>query len=93
MALRRTTPTASRTARLHGLAALGWLGLNFPLITLWDHRVTLLGLPLMGLALFAGWAVLIGAAAWIAERGDDDENGHDLADGGSAAATVDPRQD
>lgn len=70
----RTTSSATRTARLHGLAALGWLGLNFPLITLWDHRVMLFGLPLMGLALFAGWAVLIVAAAWIAERGDDHDD-------------------
>ena len=73
MALRTA---ASRMARLHGLAALGWLGLNFPLITLWDHRVTLLVLPLMALALFAGWAVLIGATAWIVERsGGDDGDG------------------
>jgi hypothetical protein len=62
-----------KTARLLGLFALGWLGLNFPLITLWDHRVTLFGLPLMGLALFAGWAVLIAAAAWIVERGGGDD--------------------
>jgi hypothetical protein len=61
-----------RSSRLLGLFALGWLGLNFPLITLWDHRVTLFGVPLMAFALFAGWAVLIAAAAWIVERGDDD---------------------
>jgi hypothetical protein len=61
-----------KTARLLGLCALGGSGLNFPLITLWDHRVTLLGLPLMALALFAGWAALIAAAAWIVERGGDD---------------------
>lgn len=74
MALRTT---ASRMARLHGLAALGWLGMNFPLITLWDHRVTLFGLPLMALALFAGWAVLIGATAWIVERSGDDDDDDD----------------
>jgi hypothetical protein len=60
-----------RKSRLLALFALGWLGLNFPLIMLWDHRVTLFGLPLMAFALFAGWAVLIAAAAWIVERGDD----------------------
>jgi hypothetical protein len=77
MALRRT-PSASRTARLHGLAALGWLGFNFPLITLWDHRVTVFGLPLTGVALFAGWVVLIATAAWVAERGEDREEGGDV---------------
>jgi len=66
-----------RTARLLGLCAVGWLGLNFPLITLWDHRVTLFGVPLMALALFAGWAVLIGAAAWIVERGNDGDSDGD----------------
>jgi hypothetical protein len=63
-----------KRARLLGLCALGWLGLNFPLITLWDHRVTLLGVPLMALALFVGWAVLIASAAWIVERDDDEED-------------------
>jgi hypothetical protein len=62
-----------KRARLLGLCALGWLGLNFPLITLWDHRVTLFGLPLMALALFVGWAVLIAIAAWIVERNDDED--------------------
>lgn len=80
------TTSASRTARLHGLAALGWLGLNFPLITLWDHRVTLFGLPLMGLALFAGWAVLIGATAWITERGDDGDEPALVDDAATPAA-------
>jgi hypothetical protein len=61
-----------RRARLLGLFALGWLGLNFPLITLWDRRVTLFGVPLMALALFAVWAALIAAAAWIVEHDDDD---------------------
>ena len=65
----------SRTARLLGLCAFGALALNFPLITLWDHRVTLFGVPLMALALFAGWAVLIAAAAWIVERSNDDDDG------------------
>ena len=33
--------------------------LNFPLLTLWDRDVTVFGLPLLPVALFAGWAVLI----------------------------------
>ncbi|MDH4059663.1 MAG: hypothetical protein OEU94_02500 [Aquincola sp.] len=63
---------ATRSSRLLGLCALGAVGFNFPLITLWDRSVTVFGVPLMALALFAGWAVLIGAAAWIVERGPDD---------------------
>ena len=60
-----------RAQRLLALFALGWLLLNFPLLTLWDRGVLVAGLPLLPLALFAGWAALIGAAAWICEAGDD----------------------
>ena len=51
-----------RAQRLLALFALGWLLLNFPLLTLWDRSVLVAGLPLLPLALFAGWAALIGAA-------------------------------
>ena len=61
----------SRPQRLLGLFALGWLLLNVPLLTLWDRPVMLWGLPLMPLALFGGWAVLIALAAWIAEAPDE----------------------
>ena len=64
---------STRHQRLVALFAAGWLLLNFPLLTLWDRGVTLWGLPLLPLALFAGWAVLIAAAAWVAESGGADE--------------------
>lgn len=57
----------SKPQRLFGLFTLGWLLLNVPLLTLWDRPVMLWGVPLMPLALFGGWAVLIAVAAWIAE--------------------------
>ena len=60
-----------RAQRLLALFALGWALLNFPLLTLWDRDVLVAGLPLFPLALFAGWAALIGAAAWISESGDE----------------------
>jgi hypothetical protein len=60
-----------RSQRLLALFALGWLLLNFPLLTLWDRGVLVAGLPLLPLALFAGWAALIGAAAWICESEDE----------------------
>lgn len=64
-----------RAPRLLALFAAGWLLLNFPLLSLWDRSdVTLLGLPLLPAAVFAGWAALIGAAAWIVEADADDEN-------------------
>ena len=70
-----STPPVSpglRSQRLFALFALGWLLLNFPLLTLWDRGVLIAGLPLLPLALFAGWAALIAAAAWVCEAGDDE---------------------
>ena len=62
-----------RNQRLLALFAAGWLLLNFPLLTLWDRGTSVVGIPLMPAALFIGWAVLIGLAAWISEApGTDD---------------------
>jgi len=58
-----------RSQRLFALFVVGWLLLNFPLLTLWDRDLSVWGVPLMPAALFGGWALLIGAAAWIAETG------------------------
>ena len=41
---------------------------NFPLLALWDHDVTVFGLPLFPAALFGIWATLIAALAWLLER-------------------------
>lgn len=54
--------------RLLGLFALGWVLLNFPLLSLWDRDASLLGIPLLPAGLFLGWAVLIGLLAWVTER-------------------------
>lgn len=70
-----------RQPRLVALFAAGWALLNFPLLTLWDRPVTVAGIPLLPLALFGGWAVLIALAAWVAEAPGDD--GTDDREGGS----------
>lgn len=64
--------------RLLGLFVLGWLVFGFPLMGLWDRPALLAGLPLLPLALFALWALLIAALAWLMERPQaamDDEAG------------------
>ncbi len=64
-----------RNQRLLALFAAAWLLLNFPLLTLWDRGVTVAGIPLLPAAVFIGWAVLIGVAAWIVEApGPDDSS-------------------
>ena len=57
--------------RLAGLFALALLLFNFPLLALWDHEATLLGLPLFPTALFLIWAGLIAALAVLMERTSD----------------------
>jgi len=57
--------------RLVALFVAGWVLLNFPLLALWDVDIRVLGLPLFPLALFVLWASLIGALAWVVERGHD----------------------
>jgi hypothetical protein len=64
---------SARTPRLVALFAAGWLLLNFPLLTLWDRGQTVLGLPLLPLAVFAGWAGLIGVTAWLCESAAHDD--------------------
>jgi len=57
--------------RLAALFACGLLLFNFPLLALWDHPLTVLGLPLFPAALFGLWALLIGVLAWWMERRPD----------------------
>lgn len=49
------------------LCATALLLLNFPLILIWDRDVTVAGLPLLPVALFCLWAVLIALNAFVAE--------------------------
>ena len=55
--------------RLVALFVAGFLLLSFPLLGLWNHDVSVLGLPLFPLALFAIWAAMIAALAWVVECG------------------------
>ena len=57
--------------RLVAFFVAGWCLLSFPLLALWDHDLTLLGLPLLPAMLFLFWALLIAAVAWIAEHSAD----------------------
>ena len=53
--------------RLAGLFVLALLVFNFPLLALWDRKLTWWGLPLFPLALFVIWALLIAVLAWLME--------------------------
>ena len=50
------------------LAALAVVALNFPLLLVWDRPASVLGLPLLGVAVFVIWAGLIASLIWVTER-------------------------
>lgn len=52
---------------LIALCAAGMVLFNFPMLIVFDRDATVLGLPLLPVALFTIWALLIGALAWALE--------------------------
>lgn len=54
--------------RLLALFVGGALLLNFPLLALWNRGLTVWGVPLFVVALFALWGLLIAALGWLVER-------------------------
>ena len=54
--------------RLLALFGAGVLLFNFPLLKLWLTERTVLGLPLLPVALFGAWALLIAGLAWLMEE-------------------------
>lgn len=61
--------------RLVALFCGGGLMLNFPLLGLWDVSATVFGVPLLPVALFSIWALLIVGLAWLMERRVPGEEG------------------
>lgn len=58
--------------RLLGLFVLGWLLLNFPLLSIWDRDEFVFGWPLLPTAAFVIWLLLIVALALLMEWGGGD---------------------
>lgn len=56
--------------RLLALFVVGCGLLNFPLLGLWRADVEVWGIPLLYVALFSLWALLIAALAWMMERSE-----------------------
>ena len=61
--------------RLVALFCGGVFLLNFPLLGLWEVSATVFGVPLLPVALFSIWALLIVALAWLVERRAPGEEG------------------
>jgi hypothetical protein len=58
--------------RLLALFAAGALLFDFPLLRVWLSEGTVLGLPLLVVALFVAWAGLIGVLGWLMESRSSD---------------------
>lgn len=59
-----------RTQRLVALFIAAGLVFNFPLMVVWGRDATVFGLPLLPVALFGLWALLIVLLALVVERGE-----------------------
>jgi len=76
---RRALPGASPRLQL-ALFCAGTILFNFPMLIIFDRDTTVLGLPLLPLALFAVWALLIAGLAWGMERGAARDTDAETAD-------------
>jgi hypothetical protein len=54
--------------RLIGLCLLGFVLFNYPILALFNVPAFLFGIPVLYAWIFAAWAVLIAAMAWVIER-------------------------
>ena len=64
------TKSSRKEQRLVVLFLLGCLLFNYPLITLFDEPVLVMGVPLLYAYLFGAWALIIVLVAAVVERRD-----------------------
>ncbi len=62
---------SARGPRLVALFLLGVLLFNYPLLTLFDRPVVVLGVPLLYAYVFSAWALLIGLMALVLGKRDE----------------------
>jgi hypothetical protein len=75
---------------LLALFAAGLVLFNFPLLIIFDRDATVLGLPLLPVALFSIWALLIGLLARAIERRPPDRRSPPAEDTPPQSAPADP---
>lgn len=54
--------------RLVALFLLGWVSLNYPILSVFDVSRVCLGIPVLYLYVFGVWAAVIALMVWIIER-------------------------
>jgi hypothetical protein len=80
-------PVRESKAGLITLAIGGGLALNYPLLSLFDHAVSVFGIPLPFVYLFVVWALLIAGMAVLIERHGSKDTAKDVKVGGSSGVS------
>jgi len=62
------TPENKKSKRLVALFLLGFVLLNYPILSLLNLDIFVFGLPLLYVYIFGIWAVLILLSAWVTTR-------------------------
>jgi hypothetical protein len=63
------SPDNRKTRRLAGVFFLGWVLLNYPILSLWNLAATFGEIPLLYTFVFAAWALIIGLVSLITRSG------------------------
>ncbi len=66
--------SSTLSQRLVALFLVGLLLFGYPLLSLFSAPRLVFGVPLLYLYLFGAWLLIIAAAAWLFERGGDDQS-------------------
>lgn len=59
------SPESRKTRRLAGIFLLGWVLLNYPILSLFNLPTTFGGIPLLYAFVFAAWALIVGLIGLI----------------------------
>jgi hypothetical protein len=59
------SPDSRNARRLAGVFLLGWVLLNYPILSLFNHPGTVAGIPLLYAFVFAAWALIVGLAGLV----------------------------
>jgi hypothetical protein len=63
------TPASRTTRRLVGVFLLGWVLLNYPILSLFNRPATVAGIPLLYVFVFAAWTVIVALVGLITISG------------------------
>ncbi len=68
------TPENKKTKRLVALFLFGFVFLNYPILSLFNIKITLFGLPLLYIYIFGVWSLLIFLSALVVSRSGEKTN-------------------